>query len=273
MNPTPVQVAIIQSHHLYKPIVETVYSPLPILFPQCGACIPQWPSEPRVFIHFSRCEVQFDYGLRQYRSRPLEARPKSFVSGSGKAISVEKKVAAMNDTITKKGKVGIHAYLLHQAARFSGCPQGSWTWIGFEASTSSYDKSRRTLGVKVRIKLSLSKSVKDDNPKEWSTSSLELKQFSWTVIQWVLVYTLRFLTITKPIQREIPVFGVVHDQIIVGVIVRAFAFRMIFFADDIQDEVKCHIYSNNKADVASDNIPQTHLDDYLICQSYLSMFN
>lgn len=33
---------------------------------------------------------------------------------------------------------------------------------------------------------------------------------------------------SKSIQRELPVFGVVHDQIIVGVIVRAFAFRMIF---------------------------------------------
>ena len=166
MNPSPVQVAIFfQNRHLYKRIVGTVYSPLLIWFPPCGACILQWPSERRVFIPLSRCEVQFDYGLRQYRSRPLEARPKSFVSASGKEISVENKVAAMNDTVTKKGKVGIHAYLLRQTTRSSGCPQGSWTWTGFETSTSSYDKSRRTLGVKVRMKSLSRKSEKDDNPQ------------------------------------------------------------------------------------------------------------
>lgn len=53
-----------------------------------------------------RCEVQFDYGLRQKRSRPIATRPTSFVSAQGKEILVEKSVAAKNDHITKQGKVG-----------------------------------------------------------------------------------------------------------------------------------------------------------------------
>jgi pyridoxine/pyridoxamine 5'-phosphate oxidase len=53
----------------------------------------------------NRCEVQFDYGLRQRRSRPLESRPASFVSKQGKTISVQKTTAAKNDKIQSKGKV------------------------------------------------------------------------------------------------------------------------------------------------------------------------
>jgi exonuclease V len=54
-----------------------------------------------------RCEVQFDYGLRQRRSRPIASRPESFVSAQGKEILVEKSVAVKNDHITKQGKVSI----------------------------------------------------------------------------------------------------------------------------------------------------------------------
>jgi exonuclease V len=85
-----------------------------------------------------------------------------------------------------------------------------------------------------------------------------------------LAYTLRVFTVTKPFKREIPVFGVVHDQIIVGVIVCAFAFRMTCLPTNIQDEVKCHIYSNSKADLVSlpsDNTSQAHLGEYFICRS------
>ncbi len=55
--------------------------------------------------HPRRCEVQFDYGLRQRRSRKLELRPVSFLSSGGKVISVNREVAAVNDRITKRGKV------------------------------------------------------------------------------------------------------------------------------------------------------------------------
>ncbi|KAF8167402.1 exonuclease V a 5' deoxyribonuclease-domain-containing protein [Crassisporium funariophilum] len=50
------------------------------------------------------CEVQFDYGLRGRRSRPIETRPKSFVSSAGKTISVKETVAKKNDIITKQGQ-------------------------------------------------------------------------------------------------------------------------------------------------------------------------
>ncbi|KAI0059507.1 hypothetical protein BV25DRAFT_1993601 [Artomyces pyxidatus] len=50
------------------------------------------------------CEVQFDYGLRQGRSRKLADRPASFVSATGKTITVEKQVAASNDKILKRGQ-------------------------------------------------------------------------------------------------------------------------------------------------------------------------
>lgn len=54
-----------------------------------------------------RCEVQFDYGLRQGRSRALADRPESFVSAGGKVITVEKKVAQTNERILGRGRVGI----------------------------------------------------------------------------------------------------------------------------------------------------------------------
>ena len=52
-----------------------------------------------------RCEVQFDYGLRGKRSRPIGNRPKSFVSSSGKKISIEKSIAEKNDVRTRQGRV------------------------------------------------------------------------------------------------------------------------------------------------------------------------
>ncbi|OCH95731.1 hypothetical protein OBBRIDRAFT_830676 [Obba rivulosa] len=50
------------------------------------------------------CEVQFDYGLRQGRSKKLKERPKEFVTASGKTIAVDQTAAAINDRITKKGQ-------------------------------------------------------------------------------------------------------------------------------------------------------------------------
>ena len=53
-----------------------------------------------------RCEVQFDYGLRQGRSRALSDRPESFVSSEGKVITVEKKIAQANEKVLNRGRVG-----------------------------------------------------------------------------------------------------------------------------------------------------------------------
>ncbi|EAU92574.2 hypothetical protein CC1G_06585 [Coprinopsis cinerea okayama7 len=50
------------------------------------------------------CEVQYDYGLRQRRSRPIKDRPTSFKSATGKEIKVEAKVAEKNDVRTKQGQ-------------------------------------------------------------------------------------------------------------------------------------------------------------------------
>ncbi|KAK0246125.1 exonuclease V [Armillaria nabsnona] len=49
------------------------------------------------------CELQFEYGLLQKRSRRLEHRPASFVSRNGKDITVRKDVAAVNNEVQKKG--------------------------------------------------------------------------------------------------------------------------------------------------------------------------
>lgn len=54
---------------------------------------------------FPRCELQFDYGLRQKRSRKLESRPASFRTGTGKEIVVEKAKAAKREVGLTKGKV------------------------------------------------------------------------------------------------------------------------------------------------------------------------
>jgi hypothetical protein len=55
-----------------------------------------------------RCEVQFAYGLRGKRSRPVSERPKSFVSSSGKEISPAVEVAKKNEVRTKQGLVGVN---------------------------------------------------------------------------------------------------------------------------------------------------------------------
>lgn len=63
-------------------------------------CVDDW-----LCLSSTRCEVQFDYGLRGNRSRPINKRPVSFKSASGKNISVEKNVAQKNDIRTKQGLV------------------------------------------------------------------------------------------------------------------------------------------------------------------------
>ncbi|KAH7914727.1 exonuclease V [Hygrophoropsis aurantiaca] len=56
------------------------------------------------------CEVQYEYGLRQQRHKPLERRPSSFVSAAGKEIQVQQSVAVQNDRRLKRGKL-VHAKL------------------------------------------------------------------------------------------------------------------------------------------------------------------
>ncbi|KAJ6601141.1 exonuclease V [Mycena vulgaris] len=55
-------------------------------------------------ISLAWCEVQFDYGLRQRRSRKLADRLPSFQLDSGKEIVVQQDVAARNDKTTKRGR-------------------------------------------------------------------------------------------------------------------------------------------------------------------------
>ncbi|KAF6766747.1 exonuclease V a 5' deoxyribonuclease-domain-containing protein [Ephemerocybe angulata] len=57
------------------------------------------------------CEVQYDYGLRQRRSRPVNQRPKSFKTSTGKEITVEVKVAAKNDCPDEARAGAVHKEL------------------------------------------------------------------------------------------------------------------------------------------------------------------
>ena len=62
-----------------------------------------------------RCEVQYDYGLRQSRARDLDRRPSTVVTREGKTIVVAKEVAASNDRITQRGRV--RGFVLPRAGR------------------------------------------------------------------------------------------------------------------------------------------------------------
>lgn len=56
-----------------------------------------------------RCEVQFDYGLRQKRHLKLPNRPTSFVTSAGKTIEVSHAVAEVNDRTLSRGRVRLMA--------------------------------------------------------------------------------------------------------------------------------------------------------------------
>ncbi|KAG1757843.1 exonuclease V a 5' deoxyribonuclease-domain-containing protein [Suillus lakei] len=56
------------------------------------------------------CEVQYEYGLYGERHKPLERRPSSFMSRSGKKIQVKQNVAQQNDRTLKRG-ASIHKTL------------------------------------------------------------------------------------------------------------------------------------------------------------------
>jgi len=52
-----------------------------------------------------RCEVQFDYGLKQGKSLPVSKRLTSFQTDKGKTINVNTDVAVSNDLTLKAGSV------------------------------------------------------------------------------------------------------------------------------------------------------------------------
>ncbi|KAF8512848.1 exonuclease V [Hysterangium stoloniferum] len=56
------------------------------------------------------CEVQFEYGLQQQRSRRIDTRPQSIVTRQGKEISVKKKTAELNDVVLREGHA-VHSAL------------------------------------------------------------------------------------------------------------------------------------------------------------------
>lgn len=170
--------------HPYKHIVGTVYSLFQTLFRQCGTCLSYLRLNDASSFFSIRCEVQFDYGLRQKRSKPLEMRPDSFVSASGKEISVEKAVAANNDIITKKGQVGVYCISLASTYTcFLGRSQGARTRAGFKSSTGTSNNSRRPLGVKVRTSHHRIGQCKMMTSKEYSTLSLASRAFSRAAIR------------------------------------------------------------------------------------------
>ena len=59
-----------------------------------------------------RCEVQFDYGLQQYRQLPVAQRPAAFVTPAGNRIKVERKIVVKNDKVLKAGTVRISALII-----------------------------------------------------------------------------------------------------------------------------------------------------------------
>jgi hypothetical protein len=66
--------------------------------------------------------MQYDYGLRQGRSRPLADRPDTFVSAKGKVIAVDKKVAEVNEKVLEKGRVRIHFFKTSMGSLTHGLP-------------------------------------------------------------------------------------------------------------------------------------------------------
>ncbi|KAH8094725.1 exonuclease V a 5' deoxyribonuclease-domain-containing protein [Cristinia sonorae] len=58
----------------------------------------------------SWCEVQFDYGLRQKRTKKLEDRPAEFKTATGKTIVVDQTVAVVNDRVAQRGR-SVHKVL------------------------------------------------------------------------------------------------------------------------------------------------------------------
>ncbi|KAF8481778.1 exonuclease V a 5' deoxyribonuclease-domain-containing protein [Russula ochroleuca] len=114
------------------------------------------------------CEVQFDYGLRQGRSLALAHRPDSFVSAGGKAMTVDKKLAKVNEKVLERGR-SVHEKL-----------------------------EREVFPMPVRVEINLEEEF-------WAARLVNMLACLGTLAQ--LGYS-----------REMPVFGIVQDRPIVGII-------------------------------------------------------
>ncbi|KAH9486314.1 Exonuclease V [Psilocybe cubensis] len=109
------------------------------------------------------CEVQYDYGLRGRRSRPISERPQTFQSSSGKTIRPEPNIVKKNDIQTRQG-LAVHKELERE--------------IKFE-------------------------ELQVDITSEET--------------RWALRYVAANSLILLHLQREMPVFGVIHDEVVVGI--------------------------------------------------------
>ncbi|KAL1676119.1 exonuclease V [Schizophyllum commune] len=153
--------ALYVAHDFLEDIEDVVKSPAAMyrrqgIFSVSDLCAPQW------------CEVQFDYGLRGKRSRPLKDRPRSFRSSKGKEITVAPEVEAKNDARTKGGRE-IHKEL-----------------------------EREIMAEPIYVKVTC-------DEEKWALRLVNL------------IVNLRQLMIMG-ITRETPVFGIIHDEVVVGII-------------------------------------------------------
>ncbi|KZT27680.1 hypothetical protein NEOLEDRAFT_1130740 [Neolentinus lepideus HHB14362 ss-1] len=114
------------------------------------------------------CEVQFDYGLRQRRSRKIETRPTTFVSAHGREIKVNTKLARKNDKVLKAGQF-VHKVL-----------------------------EREVKPVEVEVYVTTAE-------ERWALRLVNMLAAVESLM------TLGFA-------REMPVFGIVHGRIVVGII-------------------------------------------------------
>ncbi|KAF9531877.1 exonuclease V a 5' deoxyribonuclease-domain-containing protein [Crepidotus variabilis] len=115
------------------------------------------------------CEVQYEYGLRGKRSRPIESRPASFQSASGNIIKVEQPVAEKNYVRTRQG-LAIH---------------------------KEFEREIRAETLQVDI---------------------TTKETLWALRLVNMLACMTELLEGSHLTREMPIFGILHGRIIVGII-------------------------------------------------------
>ncbi|KAF8522852.1 exonuclease V a 5' deoxyribonuclease-domain-containing protein [Gautieria morchelliformis] len=131
------------------------------------------------------CEVQFEYGLQQYRSKRLDKRPESFITREGKEIRVEKETAQRNDVVLREGHA-IHTALEREIHP----PQ-----------------------VSIRVQTL---------EEEWG---LRYDYFSTALVKSGFHSLLRLINMLNDIQtlmllgkcREFPVVGFIHNHLVIGI--------------------------------------------------------
>ncbi|KAJ3527690.1 hypothetical protein NM688_g8096 [Phlebia brevispora] len=135
----------------------------------------------------SWCEVQFDYGLRQGRSRKLEDRPSKFVTAEGTLITVNNAVAVVNDRIATRGKT------VHRALEREVHP---------EELIVEVETPQDRWGLKL-----VARCFSDNR---WLKEILDYR-----LVQMInSIYSI----IDQDLCREMPVFGILHNELIVGII-------------------------------------------------------